>query len=73
MSLLPHPSHLPTTLLWAVGSFQLLHIVLVLTGASFAETSRQSYELQQQRVSGLIETPNVVQGMLAKKWRCVPG
>lgn len=52
-----------------IGSFQLLHVVLVCTGGSFAETARQTLKLQQQRASEMVETPNVVTGLLAKKWR----
>lgn len=52
-----------------VGNFQLLHVVLVVTGGSFAETTRQTIELQRQQATEMIETPNVMTGLLAKKWR----
>lgn len=52
-----------------LGSFKLFHVIVATTGLSFAETSRQTFALQQQRTSEMIETPNVVTGLLAKKWR----
>ncbi len=45
-----------------VGNMQLLHVVLMLTGASFAETIRQTVHLQSKRASEMVETPNVVTG-----------
>lgn len=52
-----------------VGNMQLLHVVLICTGGAFAETIRQTVHLSQKRASELIETPNVVTGLLARKWR----
>lgn len=52
-----------------VGNMQLLHVVLICTGGAFAETIRQTVHLNQKRASELIETPNVVTGLLARKWR----
>lgn len=54
-----------------VGTFSLLHIMLVVTGAAFLATIRATMGVSKERrgVTGGEETPGMIASHLAKKWR----
>ncbi|CAL5227345.1 g10292 [Coccomyxa viridis] len=52
-----------------INSIQLLHFMLVVTGAALLATMRSTHQLSETKLDASTMTPNVLSANLGKRWR----